>query len=133
MRYLTAALIVENHKLLLVHNTKHNQKRIEPPGGKKEINESLKDCVIREVKEELGIEIEVEGLFSEVLTDSPEGKFIVRMFICKIIKGIPKIMEPEIISEFAWYSYDDLVNLSKGEMLVDNVTSALDEIKELLS
>ena len=84
MKDMTAALIILNKRLLLVHNAKHNQIRVEPPGGKKEEGESLEECVVREAREELGIEIEPLSLFGAYETQSPEGPFKVYMYISRI-------------------------------------------------
>ena len=37
------------------------------PGGKLEIGETYEDCVIREIYEELGVEVKVANIFEEVL------------------------------------------------------------------
>ena len=36
---------------------------VEFPGGKLEINESLEDCILRELKEELNIDAELHSLY----------------------------------------------------------------------
>lgn len=129
---MTAALIIKRRKILLVHNTKYNKLRIEPPGGKKEANEDIKNCVIREVKEELGITIEPKQLLGVYETQSPEGEFSVSMFISEIKKGIPTLMEPEKISHCEWYSFKDLEKFKEQEILVPNLCSALTDLKNYL-
>jgi 8-oxo-dGTP diphosphatase len=126
---MVAGLIIENGKLLLVHNTKHNLKRVEPPGGKKEAGERWREATIREIREELGILVKPTKLFGIYSTHSPEGDFAVHMYFCEIVKGKPGISEPEIISNFAWYSYEDLVN---EENLVPNMNKALPKLKNFL-
>jgi len=132
MNEMTAALIVKDNKILLVHNTKHNQIRIEPPGGKKENNESFEECIKREVEEELGIRIKVNDLFQVCKTTSPEGEFEVHMFLSEILQGEPKIMEPNKISKFGWYSSEELNDLMKKRVLVPNLHNSIDKIKQLL-
>lgn len=126
---MTAALILENKKILLVHNTKHNKERIEPPGGKKNDDETLKECVIREVREELGLIIEPNKLFGVYKTHSPEGDFTVYMYISTIKKGKPKIMEPDKVSKYGWYSYEDMLKFKEQGVLVPNLCSALNKLK----
>ena len=132
MKDMTAALIIKNKKILLVHNTKHNGLRIEPPGGKREGNEDLEECIIREVKEELGIEIRPIKLFGIFETNSPEGDFKVYMYFSEIEKGLPTLMEPDKISKFDWYSFEDMKKLKEQGVLVPNVCSALDNLKKYL-
>jgi len=132
MRDMTAALIIKNKKILLVHNTKHNGLRIEPPGGKREGNEDLENCIIREVKEELGITIRPIKLFGIFETNSPEGDFKVYMYFSEIEKGLPTLMEPDKISKFGWYSFEDIKKLKEQGVLVPNLCSALDNLKKYL-
>ncbi len=44
------------------------------PGGKQEAGETLPDCLRRELREELAIEVEVGELFMQVNTPSPTSK-----------------------------------------------------------
>jgi len=132
MKDMTAALIIEDGKILLVHNTKHNRLRIEPPGGKREDNESLEECVIREVKEELGIFIEPKELFGAFDTNSPEGNFRVYMYISEISSGKPSLMEPDKISGFGWYTLKEIEKFREQGTLVPNMCLALDELQKLV-
>lgn len=128
---MTAAIIIQNNKILLVENIKHNTIRMEPPGGKLELNETLEECVIREVKEELDITITPYSLFGEYETDSPEGKFKVTMYFARITEGEPRIMEPEKISKFNWYSYEEMKYI--GKLLVPNLRSAMKKLEEYMN
>jgi 8-oxo-dGTP diphosphatase len=132
MRDMTAALIVKDKRILLVHNTKHIKLRIEPPGGKLESNEDLKECVKREVREELGIEILPLKLFGIYETDSPEGKFRVYTYISNIINGKIKLLEPEKISKFGWYSIDEMKSFREQGVLVPNLCLAMKDIENYL-
>lgn len=129
---MAAALIVKNKKLLLVHNIKHDGLRIEPPGGKKEPDEGWTEAVIRELEEELGLKVIPSRLFGIFDTHSPEGEFTVRMYICDIVSGEPRVLEPEKISGFGWYGFDELQKLKEDGTLVPNMTAALEGIRKYL-
>ena len=109
MKEMTAALIIEDKRLLVVHNIKHRL-RIEPPGGKKEDGEILEDCVVREAREELNIDIKILELFGVYNTNSPEGNFRVSMYLSEIENGIPEIQEKNKHSKFEWCNYFSLEN-----------------------
>lgn len=130
MRDMTAALIIKNKKILLVHNTKHNGLRIEPPGGKREGNENLETCVIREVKEELDISIEPIELFGIYETNSPEGNFRVHMYRSEIKEGKPAIIESDKISNHGWYSFEEMEKFKEQGILVPNLCSALNDLQK---
>lgn len=137
IRGMAAALIINNDagfkRLLLVHNTKHGLLRVEPPGGKKNLDETLEECVIREVEEELGLIIKPERLFGVYDTDSPEGKFIVSMYLSEIKGGDLTLREPDKISNYGWYTFNELLTLKKEGILVPNLCKALDDLKSYLT
>ena len=130
---MVAGLIIQNKKLLLVHNIKHNGLRIEPPGGKKNRDEEWKKSVVREIKEELNIIINPTRFFGLYNTSSPEGDFSVHMYFCEIIKGKPRIVEPGKINKFKWYSFNELEKLKKSGHLVPNMCEALPDLKPFLT
>ncbi len=130
MKDMTAALIIKNKRILLVHNTKHNGLRIEPPGGKRKDNENLEMCVIREIKEELGISIEPKELLGMYKTCSPEGDFKVYMYRSEIKKGKPTLMEPDKISGYGWYSFEEMEKFKEQGILVPNLCSALNDLQK---
>lgn len=128
-----AAFIIEHGKLLLIHNIKHGL-RIEPPGGKVQEGETYEEATIREVREELGIEIIIEELFSEHEIETPEGSFHVKLFLADIINGEPqKDLEPGKIGGFTWYDFEDLQKMEKDGTLVPDVCEAIPLLKEKLS
>lgn len=131
MKEMSAGLIIKDGRLLLVYNIKHGL-RIEPPGGKKEAREGWRRSVARELDEELGINVDPYRLFGEYATHSPEGDFLVRMYLCRIIDGEPRVLEPEKISGFGWYTYDEMEKFRKEGLLVPNMASAFERLKKLL-
>lgn len=131
MKEMTAGLIIRDKKTLLVHNMKHGL-RVEPPGGKKEPCEGWEESVIREVREELGVKVGVKGLIGEYATHSPEGEFLVRLYLCEITSGEPAVMEPDKIPSFGWYTIEDMKKAAIDGTLVPNMKLALPDIEKLL-
>ncbi|OGP12565.1 MAG: hypothetical protein A2052_02650 [Deltaproteobacteria bacterium GWA2_54_12] len=131
MREMTAGIIIKDKRVLLVHNMKHGL-RVEPPGGKKEPGEGWEESVIREIKEELGVTVAVKGTIGEYATHSPEGEFLVRLYLCEIASGEPRIMEPDKIPSFGWYTLEDMIKAADNGTLVPNMGLALEDIKHLL-
>lgn len=131
MREMTAGIIIKDKRVLLVHNIKHGL-RVEPPGGKKEPQEGWEESVIREIKEELDLTVRVRETIGDYATHSPEGEFLVRLYLCEIISGEPKLMEPDKIAAFGWYSVDDMKKVALDGTLVPNMGLALADIEKLL-
>ena len=75
------------------------------PGGKVEIGETYEDCVIREIYEELGIEVKVDYIFEEILHQYGEITVFIKFFICNFRRGEPKKIQ---CSDFVWVKRNDL-------------------------
>lgn len=59
------------------------------PGGKRECDESDEECLRRELREELGIEVEVKELLESIRHDYPEKSVHLKFFRCVLLKGEP--------------------------------------------
>ena len=69
MTIVTAAIIINNNKVMIARRGK-NQKlagKWEFPGGKLKPGESMEDCLIRELKEELNLTVEISDYFGETI------------------------------------------------------------------
>jgi 8-oxo-dGTP diphosphatase len=108
-RELVAALIIRSGRILLVENVKHGGVRMEPPGGKVHEGEVREESVRREVFEETGLKVGALKPFGAYETSSPEGAFIVHMYLCGEAEGEPGVMEPDKISKVGWYGVEELV------------------------
>ena len=77
------------------------------PGGAREARESRKACVRREMKEELGIEVEVGKELSTFEDEIPTLKICVHLFSCRIRSGQPRPLDCQ-----AW-RWTNLTGLSR--------------------
>ena len=91
----SAALIFRDEKILLTQRRAqaHLGGLWEFPGGKREAGEMFEQCLIREIREELGVEISVGELFEEVAHDYPEKFVRLKFFLCRLAAGEPKPIE----------------------------------------
>jgi 8-oxo-dGTP diphosphatase len=69
------------------------------PGGKLEAGECIEECIIREIKEELNIDIKITGKLSNVEYTYPEKSICLIPFICKLSTYAIKLKDH---SEFKW-------------------------------
>ena len=75
------------------------------PGGKIEPGESPEECVVRECREELGIDIEVQDLFEQMTYPYPEREIEFLFFRASMTDGVP------LASEHQWgqtYTFDKM-------------------------
>lgn len=67
MLQVTAAIIRQDNNVLICQRAKDDDAGLlwEFPGGKLEEGETLEQCIVREIKEELELDIRVKGIFTE--------------------------------------------------------------------
>lgn len=64
----------------------------ELPGGKVEKDEDPRDCLVREVMEELGIEIQVGEIVESIFHRYPERSILLLFYKCQWVSGEPKTL-----------------------------------------
>ena len=91
----SAGLIFSNGKLLITQRraSAHLGGLWEFPGGKREAGETFEQCLVREIREELGVEISVGKLFEEMAHDYPEKSVHLKFFICELLRGEPQPLD----------------------------------------
>lgn len=79
-------------------------------GGRLEMFETLEDAVIREVKEETDLDIEIIKLLGicDHIIENEKSHWIATSYLCKIKNGEPKIMEPDKAEDMKWFKIDNL-------------------------
>jgi mutator protein MutT len=102
-----AALIFRDGRLLISQRgaKAHLGGLWEFPGGKREANETFEHCLVREIQEELGIEISAGELFEEITHAYGEKTVRLKFFICKLIRGEP---QPIGCTAFSWIGKSEL-------------------------
>ncbi|MEL7331273.1 MAG: A/G-specific adenine glycosylase [Cyanobacteria bacterium J06560_2] len=75
------------------------------PGGKIEPGETVEDCVRREIKEELAIEIEVGDRLMTIDHAYTHFKVTLNVFNCKHLSGKPQTIECD---EIKWVTLDEI-------------------------
>ena len=91
----SAALVFRGGKLLITrrHAGAHLGGLWEFPGGKREAPETFEQCLVREIREELGVDISVGAMFEEVFHDYPEKSVHLRFFVCRLLSGEPRPLD----------------------------------------
>ena len=109
-----AAIIKENNRYLIVqrNKNKHLGLKWEFPGGKVKSNESFKEALIREIKEELNIIISVQKKIAEELYKDHKIDVHLYYFICSKLNDTIELREHE---KMAWVEKKDFVNYDFAE------------------
>ncbi len=77
------------------------------PGGKVEPGETFEDCLVRELREELGIEVSVGEQIEDITHTYPEKTVRLKFFMCALVSGTAK---PIYCQELAWVTRKELSN-----------------------
>ena len=102
-----AALIFHQGRLLITQRNTgaHLGGLWEFPGGKREPDETWEDCVAREIREELGVEMAVGPLFESLIHAYPEKTVRLKFFTGRLISGEPRVLG---CAAFQWVTQSDL-------------------------
>ncbi|GAC1303228.1 MAG: (deoxy)nucleoside triphosphate pyrophosphohydrolase [Mucilaginibacter sp.] len=103
----------------------------ELPGGKIELNESAEQCLLREIKEELHIEIAIIQSLSSNTHAYPSISIRLIPFICKHTSGTITLKEH---ANFKWLNRNELLDLDWADAdvpIIYNYLNYLNAIRDL--
>ncbi len=121
----TCALIIDDKNQLFAaqrSSTMSLPLKWELPGGKMEPNETAEGCLIREIKEELNIEIKIINSFTPNTHSYPSITIRLIPFICKQIGGTITLKEH---ANFKWLNTKELLDLDWADADVPIVKNYL--------
>jgi len=111
-----AIILDDQDRILLCHRRDHNLWNL--PGGGLEFNEAPWECVVREAKEEVGLDVEVERLVG--IYSKRNKNDIAFSFVCKVIDG--KITLTDEADQIEYFSI--------GEIPKNTVPKQVERIKD---
>lgn len=105
--HVTAGLIQDHHKILIA------QRRFddtfgglwELPGGKQEAGETLEQCLIREIYEELNFKIQVDKKLMSIKHRYAHLEITLHVFSCSVLNGTP---EAKGVQNWKWIDLQDI-------------------------
>jgi mutator protein MutT len=103
----SAGLVFRTGKLLITqrHADAHLGGLWEFPGGKRESHETFEQCLLRELREELGIEVEVGEVIESLTHTYPEKTVHLKFFRCRWLKQEPQALD---CLAFKWVGAEEL-------------------------
>ena len=138
--FTASALIIDNNKVLLVYHNKLNVWLY--PGGHVEDNENPDEALLREVKEEIGLEVEIISDRDEILSDEKNSVFSLHLpyailcelvgdhyhndliYKCRIKKGDKLKFNPRESSNIAFFDHEEIQNIR----LFENFRNLLEKV-----
>lgn len=95
MKKVVAAMICSGDRFLICRRPAHKMCGMlwEFPGGKIEAGETGEQAIVREIREELDIEIAVDEALAAVTHHYAEFDVHLTLYRCRIVSGMPKKLE----------------------------------------
>jgi len=94
----------ERGRTLLLHRNNGKHEQWEIPGGKIDKGETAEQAAAREIKEELGVDIEIVEKVGDAGFVQGGKKYHYTWFAAKITDGEPKVAEPEVFDGLKYFS-----------------------------
>lgn len=116
-------LIEQAGRILLQNRTKADWRGYALPGGHVEPGESFVDAVIREMKEETGLEIQNPQLVGVKQFPIDSGRYVVFLFRTTRFTGE---LTSSAEGQMGWFSYEELPGLNT----VDDLQTLLDVMND---
>jgi 8-oxo-dGTP diphosphatase len=102
-----AAVVIESSRVLLTQRAEgqHLAGLWEFPGGKLEHGESPEQALVRECREECGIEIEVAEILDVTFHRYPEKDVLLLFYRCSLVSGEVRHLQ---VADHAWVAPKEL-------------------------
>ena len=111
-----AAVIFQNEKVLCVQRAEHEKEYVslkwEFPGGKVEAGEQFEEALVREIREELSVDIEISKFFMTVEHTYPNFHLVMHVYRCDLTEG--EVILNEHV-DMKWLKVDELDQLDWAE------------------
>ncbi|HBV33378.1 TPA: hypothetical protein DIC39_00645 [Patescibacteria group bacterium] len=130
-----SAIIIESEKILLMHRIKPNKDYFVLPGGSVEENEDNISALIREIREETSLEIEIDKLLWQVNNEFNERTqyiYLVSKYSGNLKLGSPEKERQSEDNKYVleWHDIKDLktVKFFPSEIKINILETFLDNI-----
>ena len=107
MKEVIAGIIIDNNKILIAQRGLNEKLagKWEFPGGKVELGETQQECLKREIKEELELNIEVGEYLGESIYTYPNSKIKLIAYFATIVDGDMKL---SVHDKIEWITINEI-------------------------
>lgn len=114
MKIRPSIVLQKDNAVLLMQYHYNNNERLNLPGGNLEEGETMAQSLVREMYEELGIEVQIhELLFVGEVVSSAQKTTLHCVFAGTIVNGIPQLNPAETTAEsLVWLPAEQLLNIN---------------------
>jgi len=110
---LAGCVIVDDYsRILLLHRNTPELSQWELPGGKVEEGETAEQAAVRELAEELGVEVRLVSALGNGLFEDDEHEYNYSWFQAVIVTPEPTLHEPDTFDDFDYFEIEDMLSLA---------------------
>ena len=125
MKVIVGGIIEKDGKYLLIQEAKKMcYGKWNFPAGRLEFKESLKQGAIREIKEETGCDVKLDGVCYVANRILEDDLFVMIVFNAKLINENIEFDKEEIL-DVKWFDYDEIVNKMESMLRGNYVRTAV--------
>ena len=125
MKVIVGGIIEKEGKYLLVQEAKKKcYEKWNFPAGDLDFNESLEQGAIREIKEETGCDVKLDGVCYVANRILEDDLFLMIVFNAKLINENIEFDKEEIL-DVKWFDYDEIVNKMESMLRGNYVRTAV--------
>ena len=125
MKVIVGGIIEKEGKYLLVQEAKKKcYEKWNFPAGHLDFNESLEQGAIREIKEETGCDVRLDGVCYVANRILEDDLFVMIVFNAKLINENIEFDKEEIL-DVKWFDYDEIVNKMESMLRGNCVRTAV--------
>lgn len=106
-----AVILDDENRILLILRKRHPEAGTwSIPGGKVEPYETLERAVVREIKEEVDLDVEIDRLLCTAETVAPETEehWVSILYVVRVTGGTATNREPVALGDLQWFPLDKL-------------------------
>lgn len=124
---ISVVVLNRDGEILLVRHKKGNQRYWVLPGGRLEYGETFEECAMREVKEETGLEVEMERFLYLSEAIAPDrSRHIVNIFIkAKVVGGTMKLGDEPVLAGVEFVRLEELAQMTLFPPVSDEIVESL--------
>ena len=124
-----AAIIADRDRILLVEHRKRGQHYWVLPGGRLEAHETLEAALRREIREELGLQVQVGELAILCETLAPDRHVVNLIFHAEIGEGAEPRLDPAdpVLAGWQWVAVNGLPRIDFRPPIADSIRAVIAE------
>lgn len=128
-KIIVGGVVKKDNKYLLVQESQENcYGKWNIPAGHLDPNENVFEGAKREILEECGYNVEIEGIAEVANRVVPETEIFFVIFSTSIIDGDAKCDSKEIL-DVKWYTYEEILNMREKLRSYDLIINAITAVE----